>query len=55
LRYRFDLVVMMTGFCYNRIRHSFLQYRKLCLESVRDYISLIDSFYYTISRGFVNG
>jgi hypothetical protein len=46
-RLGFNLFAFRTGFCYNRVRHNLLQYSKFCLESVRDYISLIDSFYYT--------
>jgi len=43
----FNLFAFTTSFCYDWFRHNCFLVKQLCLEPVKDYISLIGLFYYT--------
>ena len=53
IRHWFCLVAFRALFCYDLLRHGFLQYRKLCLELATRPILVSSLFYYSLFIGGV--
>lgn len=49
----FNFFARRTSFCYNLLRHSFLQYRKSCLEPTMSYTLIIGLSYFIANNSFV--